>query len=118
MDVKKQLEDYIKANVSQPIDLTTEENQKTINKLSNVIELEVENNNVIDFIDFIELDLAIQIIDNKVDFLEWIYDEPSITQNDVIRDFALYGNIDAVVKSKMSDYNYQLQEDIIISILL
>lgn len=118
MDVKKQLEDYIKANVSQPIDLTTEENQKTINKLSNVIELEVENNNVIDFIDFIELDLAIQIIDNKVDFLEWIYDEPSITQNDVIRDFALYGNIDAVVKSKMSDYNYQLEEDIIISILL
>lgn len=118
MDVKKQLEDYIKANVSQPIDLTTEENQKTINKLSNVIELEVENNNVIDFIDFIELDLAIQIIDNKVDFLEWIYDEPSITQNDVIRDFALYGNIDAVVKSKMSDYNYQLREDIIISILL
>lgn len=118
MDIKKQLEDYIKANVSQPVDLTTEENQKTINKLSNVIELEVENNNVIDFIDFIELDLAIQIIDNKVDFLEWIYDEPSITQNDVIRDFALYGNIDAVVKSKMSDYNYQLQEDIIISILL
>ena len=118
MDIKKQLEDYIKANVSQPIDLTTEENQKTINKLSNVIELEVENNNVIDFIDFIELDLAIQIIDNKVDFLEWIYDEPSITQDDVIRDFALYGNIDAVVKSKMSDYNYQLQEDIIISILL
>lgn len=118
MDVKKQLEDYIKAHVSQSIDLSTEENQKTINKLSNVIELEVKNNNVIDFIDFIEIELAIQIIDNKVDFLEWIYDEPGITQNDVIRDFALYGNIDAVVKSKMSDYNYQLEENIIISILL
>lgn len=118
MDVKNQLEDYIKAHVSQSVDLTTEENQKAINKLSNVIELEVENNNAIDFIDFIELELAIQIIDNKVDFLEWIYDEPGITQNDVIRDFALYGNIDAVVKSKMSDFNYQLEEDVIISVLL
>jgi len=121
MDLKRELKRYIQNQVDDKVKWHAREHESQIaDMVQKIIDDSDYDNETfehmteVQFQDVLENDVDIAIYKDNRSYLHWIYDEPDITQDDVIRDMFKYNNVQDLVESKFNDDTYQFENGLII----